>query len=106
MPLKEKPVSSDNLRAVKARAGSQAAGRSKLGRFSNPTWSQLLAAQFCNRIMEFPVLEGTHKDYRVQLLSLHSTSQQSHHDGPNGAGFARPVDGQDIPHLPPSSMIQ
>lgn len=56
--------------------------------------------------MESCVLEGTHKDYQVQLLSLHSTSQQSHHDGPTGAGFARPVDGQDIPDMPPSSMIQ
>lgn len=52
------------------------------------------------------MLEGTHKDYRVQLLSLHSTSQQCHHDGPTGAGSARPVDGQDIPDEPPSPTIQ
>ena len=32
-----------------------------------------------HRIIEYPKLEGTHKDHRVQLLAPHSTTQKSDH---------------------------
>ena len=31
------------------------------------------------RIIEYPELEGIHRDYRVQLLAPHRTTQKSNH---------------------------
>lgn len=37
------------------------------------------AAQQIHRIIDYPKLEGAHKDHQVQLLALHSTIPRSHH---------------------------
>lgn len=34
---------------------------------------------YVHRIIEYPKLEGSHKDHGVQFLALHSTTQKSNH---------------------------